>query len=114
MGIVGYYQRFIPHFTTRAAPLTDLIKARSPDTVKWNSEAEEAFAGLRAALCAQPVLVTPVFKKEFFLQTDASEVGLGAVLSQYVGGEEHPVLYLSRKLLPREQRYATVEKVFGD
>ena len=110
LGIVGYYRRFIPHFATRAAPLTDLIKARSSDTVKWNSKAEEAFAGLRAALCAQPVLVAPDFGKEFFLQTDASEVGLGAVLSQNVDGEEHPVLYLSRKLLPREQRYATVEK----
>ena len=45
------------------------------------------------------------------LQTDASERGLGAVLSQYdIEGKDHPVLYLSRKLLPREQNYATIEK----
>lgn len=45
------------------------------------------------------------------LQTDASQHGLGAVLSQ-IGedGEEHPVTFVSRKLLPREQRYAAVEK----
>uniref|UniRef100_A0A8C0G9Z9 Uncharacterized protein n=1 Tax=Chelonoidis abingdonii TaxID=106734 RepID=A0A8C0G9Z9_CHEAB len=44
------------------------------------------------------------------LAANASEVGLGAVLSQMVGEEEHPMLFLSRKLLPREQKYAVVEK----
>ncbi|KAG6940206.1 hypothetical protein G0U57_018709, partial [Chelydra serpentina] len=38
------------------------------------------------------------------------DVGLGAVLSQMVGDDEHPILFLSRKLLPRERKYAVVEK----
>ncbi|CAM4615096.1 unnamed protein product [Lepidochelys kempii] len=107
---VGYYQRFIPHFATRAGPLTDLIKAQGPKIVKWSDAAEGAFADLRTALCCHPVLIAPDFKKESVLQTDASEVGLGAILSQMVWEEEHPILYLSRKLLPREQKYAVVEK----
>lgn len=41
---------------------------------------------------------------------DTSEVGLGAVLAHIKEGEEHPVLYLSRKLLPREKNYAMVDK----
>ena len=52
----------------------------------------------------------PDFTSEFTLQTDASDRGLGAVLSQNVDGKDHPVVYLSRKLLPREQNYATIEK----
>ena len=44
------------------------------------------------------------------VQTDASEVGLGAVLSQVQKGEEHPILYSSRKLFPHERRYSTLEK----
>ena len=110
LGLVGYYRRFIPHFATRAGPLTDLIKAWGPEIVKWTDAAEAAFADLRTALCFHPVLMAPDFEKEFILQTDASEVGLGAILSQMVGEEEHPSLYLSRKLLPREQKYAVVEK----
>ncbi|CAM4532654.1 unnamed protein product [Caretta caretta] len=110
LGIVGYYQRFIPHFTKRAGPLTDLIKARGPEILKWTDTAEGAFTDLRTALCCHPVLIAPDFEKEFILQTDASEVGLGAILSQMVGEEEHPILYLSRKLLPREQKYTVVEK----
>ena len=50
------------------------------------------------------------FAKPFLLHTDASQVGLGAVLSQVIEDEEHPVLYISRKLLKHEKNYATVEK----
>ncbi|CAM5162290.1 unnamed protein product [Natator depressus] len=110
LGVVGYYRRFIPHFATRASPLTDLLKARGPDMVKWTDATEKAFMDLLTALCSNPVLIAPDFNKEFILQTDASEVELGAVLSQMVGDEEHPILYLSRKLLLREQKYTVVER----
>ncbi|CAM4526704.1 unnamed protein product [Lepidochelys kempii] len=78
--------------------------------VKWTDAVEKAFMDLRTALFSNPLLIAPDFNKEFILQTDASEVGLGAVLSQMVRDEEHPILYLSRKLLPREQKYAVVER----
>ncbi|CAM4676576.1 unnamed protein product [Caretta caretta] len=78
--------------------------------VKWTDAAEKAFMDLQTALCSNRVLKAPDFNKEFILQTDASEVGLGAVLSQMVGDEEHPILYRSRKLLLREQKYAVVER----
>ena len=55
--------------------------------------------------------MSPDFEKPFVLQTDASEQSVGAVLSQQNdNGDEHPVAYWSRKLLPREQRYSTIEK----
>ncbi|CAM4715915.1 unnamed protein product [Caretta caretta] len=78
--------------------------------VKWTDAAEKAFMDLQTALCSNPILIAPDFNKEFILQTDASESGLGADLSQMVRDEEHPILYLSRKLLPREQKYAVVER----
>ena len=62
-------------------------------------------------MCTAPVLRNPDFSKPFLLQTDASDRGVGAVLSQRdENGEEHPLEYFSRKLLPREERYSTVEK----
>ncbi|XP_063041160.1 uncharacterized protein LOC134436063 [Engraulis encrasicolus] len=110
LGLANYYRRFIANFATIAAPLTDLTTKRHSRMVKWNPSAEDAFVALKQALCSSPVLVAPDFKKEFLVQTDASEVGLGAVLAQVHEGEEHPILYLSRKLLPREKNYSTVEK----
>ncbi|XP_061119601.1 uncharacterized protein LOC133142388 [Conger conger] len=110
LGLVGYYRQFIPEFAARAAPLHDLTKKEQPNRVQWNPLATAAFQDLRAALGEEPVLISPDFQKPFVLQTDASEVGLGAVLSQIQDGVEHPVTYISRKLLSHERNYATVEK----
>ena len=58
-----------------------------------------------------PVLISPDFSKEFVLQTDASETGIGAVPSQVdEQGQDRSVAYYNRKLLPREQKYSAVEK----
>ena len=110
LGLTGYYRRFIENFASIASPLTDLTKGKDSTMVKWTPEAEQAFQNLKQALCAQPVLVTPDFKKEFIVQTDASDVGIGAVLSQVRDGEEHPVVYLSKKLNEHEKKYSIVEK----
>ncbi len=70
-----------------------------------------AFLGLAGYYrCFIPNFWAPDFNCPFLLQTDASNTGLGAVLSQVQDGEEHPVIYISRKLTPAEQRYAAVEK----
>ena len=80
------------------------------NTIKWSSECTKAFEVLKQCLCSGPVLKNPDFSKTFVLQTDASDRGVGAVLSQCgEDGEEHLIGYYSRKLLPREEHYATVE-----
>ncbi len=77
--------------------------------MRWTKEAEQAFNDLKQALCCEPILQDPKFNEPFGLQTDASEVGVGAVLSQILKGMEHPVMFISCKLLPHKKNYATVE-----
>ena len=111
LGLTGYYRKFIPNYAEKAAPLTDLTKKALPDKVNWKEDCERSFKTLKAALCQQPILKSPNFDKKFILQTDASDIGVGAVLSQLDdGGRDCPLSYFSRKLLPREQKYSTVEK----
>ncbi len=110
LGLAGYYRCFIPNFSSLAAPLTDMTRKGQPEHVVWSPDAEEAFHGIKQALTTEPVLRTPDFGCPFLLQTDTSETGLGAVLSQVQAGEEHPVLFISRKLTAAEKNYATVEK----
>ena len=79
--------------------------------VRWTEECEEAFERLKEWLCNDPVLMIPDYSREFTVQKDASNRGMGAVLCQTnKEGEEHPVAYFSRKFLPREERNGTVEK----
>ena len=111
LGLTGYYRKFIPAYANLAVTLTDLTRKSAPTRVRWTSEREKAFQSLKEALCSRPILRSPNLDKEFILQTDASNQGVGAVLSQFeIDGQEHPVAYFSRKLLPRETRYSTIEK----
>ena len=88
-----------------------MIKKSEPETVIWTAEGIQTFNKLKEILVSSPVMANPDFSRPFILQTDASEFGVGVVLSQVdAEGYDHPVAYFSRKLLPREQRYATVEK----
>ncbi len=110
LGLAGYYRRFIPDYSELTSPLTDLTKKEVPDTVQWTERCQQAFTQVKAALCGGPLLHSSDFSLPFLLQTDASDRGLGAVLTQEIGGEEHPLLYISRKLSKRETMYSTIEK----
>ena len=111
LGLTGYYRKFIPDYATVALPLTDLTRKQMPNQVVWGPECDTAFTTLKNRLCSSPILRSPDFSRPFILQTDASDRGVGAVLSQLDDeGIDHPVAYYSRKLLPREEKYATVEK----
>ena len=110
LGLASYYRRYVPGFANLVAPLNDLTKKNAPLTVIWTPECEDAFVRLKSLMSSAPILSAPNFDIPFVVQVDASDRGLGAVLSQIDKGEEHPVCFLSRKLLPREQNYSTIEK----
>ena len=112
LGLAGYYARYIDKFSVIAAPLTDALKGKAvKGEITWTAECEKAFQTLKKKLASTPVLHAPNFSKEFIVQTDASNVGMGVVLSQVnEQGEEHPVLYLSKKFSDVEKRYGTTEK----
>lgn len=93
-----------------AAPLTNFTKNTQLWNIQWSAECDQAFQTLKEWLAWQPVLIHPDFSKGFILQTNASEVGLGAMQLQEREGKEHSVLYLSQKLSPREVKYSTIKK----
>ena len=107
LGLSGYYCRYIPHYATIALPLTNMTCKMQPNEALGTTEAE-AFQELKRILSSDQVMSNPDPSQIFVLQTDAYDVGIGAVLSQ--GCEEHPITYYSRKLLDSERKYSVVEK----
>ena len=111
LGLTGYYRKFVPAYATIAAPLTELLKKGKPECIAWSAACDEAFVTLKECLTKTPILRVPDPKQRLIVQTDASDVGVGAVLSQQDDdGEEHPIAYASRKLQFRETKYSAVEK----
>ncbi|GFV79477.1 retrovirus-related Pol polyprotein from transposon 297 [Trichonephila clavipes] len=112
LGIAGYYQKYINLFSVIAAPLTDALKGRAKkEEIKWTTECENAFRELKGKLIDKPVLYAPNFEREFIVQTDASNAGMGAVLTQLteqVMTDHNPLVWLNRNVSsnPRLMRWA--------
>src|ERR1700760_337286 len=100
LGLTGFYRYFVPNYSKVARPLIELTKKDTP--FHWEEQQVKAFETLKTLMCSLPVLQQPDYNKPFFLLTDASAYGVGAVLSQE--GElnprtkkptQHPIAYYS-------------------
>ena len=108
LGLASYYRRFVADFSKLAQPLHRLT--RKDASFEWDSVCQNAFELLKQKLIEAPVLAYPSFDKDFTLETDASALGLGAILSQVqADGRLHPVAYASRALSPQEANYSITE-----
>ena len=108
LGLASFYRRFIQNFARIATPLHQLTHKDA--TFLWSLECQEAFEVLKKRLTTAPVLAYPRFDRDFILETDASILGLGAVLSQLQDDTKpHPISYASRALSHSEKKYAITE-----
>uniref|UniRef100_A0A8C1GVQ7 Reverse transcriptase domain-containing protein n=1 Tax=Cyprinus carpio TaxID=7962 RepID=A0A8C1GVQ7_CYPCA len=109
LGMAGWYHRFVPHFSQVAEPLNAL--KRKGVKFLWTSQCQTSFHALKQLLVSPPVLGHPNLNLPFVIYTDASEVGLGAVLVQQTGlGTEEVLAFASRTLNPAERNYTTTEQ----
>ncbi|KAL0199945.1 hypothetical protein M9458_003132 [Cirrhinus mrigala] len=105
LGLAGWYHRFIKNFSEKLHTL----KKKGAKWI-WSEDCEQAFEMIKQDLISAPVLISPDFNRAFRVQTDASEYGLGAVLTQEDEGQERVVAYASRLLRGAERAYSTSEK----
>ena len=108
LGFVGYYRRFVPGFADLAEPLVALTGKDVPFV--WRPACTAAFVTLRDALVRAPVLAFPTETGQYILDTDATNFGLGGVLSQIQNDMECVIAYCSRALRPSQRKYCTTKR----
>lgn len=110
IALAGFYRRHMQSFGEVSQPLTRLLKKNIKFV--WQGVHEKSFVALKAEMVNAVELKYPDPYARYKLFTDASDIGLGAVLTQYDEelNEERPICFLLRKLVPAEVNYPTVEK----
>ncbi len=105
LGFANFYRCFIRNFSQLAAPLTALISTKT--AFRWSNAAEAAFTKLRSRFVSTSILRAPDPTRQFVVEVDASEVGVGAVLSQRATSDDklHPCAFFSHRLSPAERNY---------
>ena len=109
LGMTGFYRKFIPDYATRARVLYTLTK-KNVEWV-WAEEHQQAFDDLKQALTSDTLLIYPNFSSEFVVTTDASNVGIGGILSQRdKDGNLRPVAYTAKLLNSAQRNYSTLDR----
>jgi hypothetical protein len=108
LGMCTCYRRFVQNLASIAAPLHALL---NKDTSwNWSAACQQAFEDLCNRLVSTPILAHPDYQRPFIVYTDASTIGLGAVLAQLdKEHKEHTTAYLSRSLTAAEKNYTASE-----
>jgi hypothetical protein len=104
IGLINYYRDMWIRRSEVLAPLTALTSTKV--NWKWTEVEQNAFDTMKRLLARETILSFPDFAKPFHINTDASKIQLGAVISQ----EDKPIAFYSRKLSPAQTRYTTTER----
>jgi hypothetical protein len=108
LGLASYYRKFIKDFSTIAQPLNQLL--RKDSELEWTEKCQQSFDALKNRLITEPILSYPDFQQTFYLTTDGSAQGLGAVLSQRNDkGHERVIAYASKSLVGAQKQYGATE-----
>ena len=107
VGLTNYYRRFVPNFSTVVSPLHQLAASKE---WSWTTECQQSFETIKTLLTSAPLLKRPDFDKPFIVYTDASDVGIGGLLTQVYDGVEHVIGYASRTLSCAEKNYGVTER----
>ena len=109
LGLTNYYRKFMLQYSRIAKPLQDLTSGenayKKKTKVNWTAVHQEAFERLKEIVSSAPILAYADYTKPFKVYTDASELGLGAVLAQIQEDKEPAIAFVSRSLSKAEKRY---------
>lgn len=108
LGLLNFYNEYIPHASAKLAPLYDLTKTNAE--WNWTPECAMIFQQSKKWLCNSSMLTYFDSSLPLRMTTDASGRGVGAVISHIVNGKERPIAFASKKLTTAESFYSQIER----
>ena len=105
LGLANYYRTFVKNFADLEAPLRDATK-----DFKWTESQDRPFNAIKFAISLAPTLSKISPNAQLIINTDCSNKGMGATLTQLKNGKEHPIAFWSRMLTKAEKNYPTIKK----
>ncbi|XP_055590229.1 uncharacterized protein LOC129742362 [Uranotaenia lowii] len=109
LGLAGFYQRYIRNYSQTVTPISDLLR-KNQGKFRWTEAADNALRNLKSALTSPPILSNPDFSLPFAIETDSSDLAVGAVLTQNFNGERKCIAFFSKKLSATQKRYSATER----
>ena len=108
-GFMNFYGRFIRNYADIMTPITRLLKKGTK--FEWGKDQQESFERIKQAFTSATIVQHPDLDQPFWVETDASDFAIGAVLSQKnEQGKLHPIAFYSRQLLPAERNYEIYDR----
>lgn len=107
LGFANYLRSFLPNFAMITRPLVECSSAKE---FNWSEDCQLSFEKVKHLVAANPMTYLPDLNRSFIVTTDASNEGMGAVLSQMIDGQRRVIEFASKHFSPTQQRYATIEK----
>ena len=108
LGMVTFYCKFVKNFSTKSAPLYDLLKKGVK--FRWTKIEQNAFQGIKQDFADSKLLANFDGESPLIGEVDASPVGVGCVLLQEINGQEKPIYFASKKLTNAERKYSQLDK----
>ena len=108
LGLLGYYRKFVPHFSDIARPLTQLTQKK--ERFNWTTECDKCFHMLKNYLQEAPILRYPDPSADYILYTDALKYAYAGILTQSIDGTDHPVAYTSGLFRGSQLNWAALTK----
>ena len=109
LGMLNYYGKFLRNMADLLDPLHELLK--ESQRWQWSLDCEKSFKESKKRLMSAELLVHFDANKDIVINCDASQYGVGAVMSHIMEDKsESPITFAPRTLAPAENNYSQIEK----
>ena len=109
--MINFYHRFVSNAATILRPLYHALRGKTQkELIIWSQSMHNSFTSAKSAMCNATMLAHPTPSMLIAITCDASDIGLGATLEQYVSGSWQPLAFYSRQLRAAELKYSAFDR----